>query len=60
MQRHAHLFPALNQRPIHGTQEQVLSPPADKRVFDFSEVVEVVSSFEFRVSSLVGHFQKLH
>jgi hypothetical protein len=44
VQRHAHLLPALDQRPIHRTQQQVLAAPADEGVFDLREVVEVVQA----------------
>src|SRR2546423_11214646 len=42
VQRHAHLLPAFNQRPIHRTEQQMLAPPTNESLFDFREVVKVV------------------
>jgi hypothetical protein len=42
MQRHAHLLPTLDERPVDRAQEQVLAAAADEGVFDLCEVVEVV------------------
>src|SRR6476469_5930146 len=42
VQRHVHLFPALNESPIHWTKQQMFGAPTNKCVFDFREIVEVV------------------
>ena len=42
MQRNAAILPRLDQRPIKGTQKQILPAAADKRFLDLGEVVIVI------------------
>ena len=44
MKRHAAFFPNFNQRPVDRAKQQVLAAPANKGVFDFSEVAEIVKA----------------
>jgi hypothetical protein len=42
VQRDADFLPALDQRPVHGAEKKMLAATANKRVFDFGKVIEVV------------------
>ena len=50
MQRDTYRFPCLYERPINRADEEMLSPPTSKRVFDFREVVEIIQDERFQVS----------
>src|SRR2546427_13185202 len=52
VQRHAALFPTLNQLPIDRAEHQMLATAANESVFDFREVAKIVQSLEVGVWSL--------
>ena len=48
MQRHAAFLPTLNQRPVDGTNQEMLTAAANESVFDFRKVREVIQEFVFQ------------
>ena len=42
VERNSTLLPALYQRPVERTEEQMLVPPTNERVLDLGEIVEVI------------------
>ena len=43
-ERYSAFLPAFDQGPIERAQEQMLVPPANERVLDLGEVVEVIQA----------------
>src|SRR2546423_1136131 len=44
MQRHAALFPAFDQRPVNGAEQQMLAAASNEGVFDFGEVRKIIQT----------------